>query len=102
MKIIKVNVKEQWEQNYKKEEFISQIIERILTICKFDENFGIDDKLNEVNNESKNIQEKIKNKEELLLKSNEMKKSLIEKITELEDENLKIKIKLLESLGAEL
>jgi len=101
MRIIKTCVQAQWEQNYKKEEFISGIIEQILMICKFDKNFDTCDK-SLINEDIKNIQKKIKNKDELLVKTCEIRKSLIEKMTELENENLKIKINLFESLGIEL
>jgi len=100
MRIIKIPVHDQWEQNYKKEEFINRVIKQILTICKFDKNFNIDDKTNRIDEDIKNTQTKIKSKDQLLLKSDEMRKTLVEKITDLENENCKIKMNLLESLGS--
>lgn len=102
MRIIKTNIKEEWEQNYKKEDFIKCIVEHILTICKFDKNFNVDDKTSGIEESIQITQNKIKNKDELLSKSNDMRKSLIDKISELENENFRMKISLLESLGAEL
>lgn len=99
MRVIKESVKREWEQNYKKEEFIHHIIEHILSICK-NEDFSISNRVSRVEKNIENTQNKIKNKDELLLKSNEMRKSLVDRISELEDENFQIKVKLLESLGS--
>ena len=102
MRIIKMDIKEEWEQNYKKEEFIRHIIEHILIICKYDKNFNIGDKTSRIEESIKNAQDKIKNKDKLLSKSDEMRKSLVDKLTELENENFRMKVNLLESLGLAL
>lgn len=102
MRIIKTCIQEQWEQSYKKEEFISRVIDQILSICKFDKNFDIGDKANRIDEEIVTVQNKIKSKNELLIKSDEMRKNLTEKITELENDNFRMKVNMLESLGAEL
>ena len=102
MRIIKTTIQEQWEQNYKKEEFISRIVEQILMICKHDKNFNIADKVNRIDEDVENTTKKIKSKNELLVKSDEMRKSLVDKLTELENDNFRVKMNLLESLGAEL
>lgn len=101
MKIIPINVNEEWEQNYKREDFINKIIDHILMICKFDKNFEIDD-LNQLDNEIEKLNLKINNKDDLISKSEQIKKSLINNISTLENENIKVKMNLLESLGCEL
>jgi len=101
MRITKICVQENWEQKYKREEFIDCIIEQILTICKFDENF-INKNTDDIDESVDKIKNRIKNKDEILIKSDEIRKSLKGKITELEDKNFKIKMNLLEYLGTEL
>lgn len=101
MKIIKTNVQEDWEQKYKREEFTDRIIEQILMICKFDKNF-MNENIDDMDKDIEAIKNKIKNKNEILDKSNNIKKSLKNKISELENKNFEIKTNLLEYLGAEL
>lgn len=102
MRIIKGDVQKQWEQNYKKEDFISSITEQIFMICKFDNSFNADNNLDKIDGTIEDMKKKNKNKDELLVKSSDMRELLVNKMTELENENFKIKINLLESLGAEL
>jgi len=117
MKIIKMNGQEDWEQKYKREGFkessvpsikeslvpshIDRIIEQILMICKFDKNF-INENIDDIDRDIEEIKNKIKNKNGILNKSNDIRKLLKNKISELENKNFEIKTNLLDYLGAEL
>ena len=101
MKLIRIDVQENREQKYKKEEFITNVVEQIFLICKNDRNFQLEGST-KIDEEIENIKIKVNNKNQLIQKSNEMKKTIIEKINELENENKKIKNNLLESLGQKI
>lgn len=102
MRIIKSNVQENREQNYKKEEFIECVLDQIFMIAKSDDNFKIAQKIDESDKTIKSLEKKIIGKNELLKKSEKLKKEFKEKVSNIENQNFKMKMNLLESLGADI
>lgn len=102
MKIIKSKVQEDREQNYKKEDFIENILDQIFMISKSDESFKIAQNIDQSNKTIKMLEKKINNKISLLKKSDQLKKEFEDKISNIKNQNLTIKINLLELLGAEI
>jgi septal ring factor EnvC (AmiA/AmiB activator) len=81
---------------------IPEIFERIFAICKTDEHFASKDKMQDIEEQTKFINDKIKKQEDLLNKSENIKADLLSKISTLDENNLTIRSQLLESLGSEL
>jgi len=102
MKIIKSNVQEDREQNYKKEEFMECVLDQIFMISKHDKNFQASTKIDSIDKSVGSLKEKISSKNKLLKKSEKLRKEFKEKISNIENQNFKLKMNLLESLGAEL
>lgn len=102
MKIIKSKVQEDREQNYKKEDFIENILDQIFMISKSDESFKMTQNIDQSNKTIKMLEKKINNKISLLKKSDQLKKEFEDKISNIKNQNLTIKINLLELLGAEI
>lgn len=99
MKIEKINsIKETKKSN----SFLSEIVSQIFAICKEDPSFDNQGKLDMIDNQLKEVKEKINRQNKLLDKSKEIKKKLDERLNIL-DNSLTIKREeLLESLGSEL
>jgi len=71
-------------------------------IAKSDGNFKISHEIDKVDETIKMLKEKINNKNKLLKKSEKLKKEFVDKISNIENQNFKLKVNLLESLGTEL
>ena len=100
MKIIKSNVQENREQNYKKEEFMNGVLDQVFMIAKNDDNFQMSNEIESIENTIVSLKEKILNKNKLLKKSENLKKEFVGKLTNLENQNFRLKVNLLESLGS--
>jgi len=90
------------ENANKTQELLPQIVERIFSICKNDPNFTLKDELEIVENKSESIKQKIEKQYELLVKSSELKKDLLERLEVIENQNERKQIELLEAMGSEL
>lgn len=81
---------------------IPQIVDHIFAICKEDPTFENSQQYDQVEQEIKHIQSKIKKQDNLLQQSTEIKRTMYEKIKFLDETNSGIRTRLLESLGSEL
>jgi hypothetical protein len=91
---------EEHSNDYK--ELLPQIIERIFSVCRSDPNFHLKDEMDIIENKSEALLQKIKNQDNLLLKSQELKQDLKQRIEIIENQNNKKQIELLELLGSDL
>lgn len=88
--------------NDKKEAVLPEIVNRIFTICKNDSKFPLKTKIEEIESEIFNLNEKIKKQENLIVKSKNIKKDLNKRINILEASNYDSRERILESLGSEM
>ncbi len=102
MKISVSDLEINLEQNLKKSEFISQVLNTIISICKFDKNFQRDIPESKIDLELIELKNKNKKQDELLKKSNKLLQSINEKNKILEREIYSDRIRILEKLGSEL
>lgn len=83
--------------------FLSSVLNEISLIGSIDPKISnIRDKINKLNEQIKEIEDKVLRKEELLKRAEETKEQYKNQITILDDENFRIKLELLDSLGSEL
>ena len=83
-------------------ELLPQIVERIFSICKTDENFPLKTKMTNIDEQINNINNQMKKQEKLVNQSKELKSNLMVRLTNLKRSNQELRDKLLESLGSEL
>ena len=98
MKIIRCDLfKEKINPN--KEQFIEDILKRIILICKEDKSFESNEKMKKLELLETNLYSKKKRLDNLLIRSVELKNNLKSKISDIENINFKVKTTLLEALG---
>jgi hypothetical protein len=85
-----------------KTEDIPQIIHRIFSICKQDHSFPHKKEMIGLDDESNAIRKKIKSKEEVIKKALKFESQMRNRLSEVQDQNLTKREKILESLGSEL
>ena len=90
------------EQTDKKDQTFSLIIDEIIAICKEDERFFDNSKINKIEDDEVKINEKIKKKMNLLLKSDDLKEDITKKLKMIDQEIFNKRSDLLERLGSEL
>ncbi len=83
-------------------EMLPQIVNRIFSICKTDKSFPLREKITDVDKEIDILKEKIRRQNGLFKQSKKLTFDLNERIQILENRNLNLKERLLESLGSEL
>ena len=83
-------------------EMLPQIVERIFAICKTDSNFPLKQKMNNIDEQIKNLQQRINKQEKLLLQSKQLNSNILSRLSNLKNSNQELRDKLLESLGSEL
>jgi len=84
------------------QELLPQVIERIYAICKTDPNFELKDDLQNVESQIEQLQAKISKQDELLRKSEELTKDIIQRSELLDSQNEGQQLTLLELLGGEI
>jgi septal ring factor EnvC (AmiA/AmiB activator) len=80
---------------------LPEIFERIFYVCKTDENFASKDKMQEIEDQTKEFNQKIKKQEELVNKAEQFKKDFHSKIATIDENNNAIRSQLLDALGSE-
>ena len=85
-----------------KQSSISEVVDRIFTICKTEENFPLKNQVEEVDLELSNLERKIQKQDQLLQQSQEIKNNLEKRINMLDGTIFDLRSNLLESLGSEL
>jgi len=87
--------------NLKKEHW-KTIFDRIFSVCKKDPHFKINNKVEEVDNDIKILEEKLKKNISIVEKAEEFRKDIEYKVSLLNDQNLEIKTKVLGKLGSDV
>ncbi len=101
MEIVRSNTYNNLEQMTNNREFISNIIKRIILICDADSNFsGIKKQIDSINEKYETAKKKINKQEKLLKTSKSLKEEFLTKIEIIDNENSKMRLELLESLGS--
>ncbi len=90
------------EQKKNKAEKIPQIVNRIFAICRNDSNFPLKNEMENVDDRIIDVENKIKKQDNLLKQSSELKNDLVQRIEVIDDNNNRLQMQLLESLGSEL
>jgi hypothetical protein len=85
-----------------KKDAIPEILNRMFTVCQYDESFQGRNNTDELDEKIARINEKIKKQDYLLSKSEQMKTEMNNKIMILEENNVSLRTQLLEALGSEL
>jgi len=88
--------------NDRKEVVLPEIVNRVFAICKNDSRFPLKIKIEEVESEILNLNEKIKKQESLIEKSKNIRRDLDKRKNILEAYNYELREKILESLGSEM
>jgi hypothetical protein len=86
------------EQKTNQTESMSNIINRIFLICKTDKNFQLKEQTKEIENKLKNKRERIDKQNKLLEQANTIYKDINRRVNILHSENNDEKVKLIESL----
>jgi len=83
-------------------EMLPQIVNRIFSICKADDNFPLREQIGTIDARILFIKKKIKKQNDLFKQSQQLTHDLHERLNIQEDRNGNLKERLLESLGSEL
>jgi hypothetical protein len=93
---------EKLEKKKTSKEMLPQVLERIFAICKTDPAFTLKDKLESVEYVIENLNKKIKKKDNLYKQGKKLKKNLETKFELINNSNLELRERILETLGSEL
>jgi hypothetical protein len=85
-----------------KEEFIDKLLLQVLTICREDKSFTTQSKIKKINEYKIELQEKDNKLNILLEKSNKIKEEMEKQLLELNENNTRVKQRLLLQLGSEI
>ena len=86
----------------RQENFFSDIISRIYSICKTDPSFQLKEDIQNIEEHERILKDKISKQDDLLERSKEIKNDILKRISNLEDKNIDLKNTLLERLGSEI
>ena len=86
----------------RQENFISDIVTRIYSICKTDPSFHLKEDIQDIEKYETTLKNKIEKQDDLLERSKGIKNDVLKRISSLEDKNIDLKNTLLERLGSEL
>jgi hypothetical protein len=90
------------EQKEIDKEMLPQIVNRIFSICKADENFPIKKELKTIDDLIKSLEIKAERQDSIVIQSLEIKKNLEARLSDVEEKNFELQSRLLETLGSEL
>lgn len=90
------------QEHKKNEDFLSEVLDRIFLISKTDPFFASKNKTEHIDLQLKETKIKVNKKKDLLKKSNLIESDLSKAVNDLDDQNYKMKVRLLEILGSEL
>jgi len=96
---MKVEIPEQKEIG---KEMLPQIVNRIFSICKADENFPIKKELKTIDDLIESLEIKAERQDSIVIQSLEIKKNLEARLSDVEEKNFELQSRLLETLGSEL
>ena len=102
MKIIKEDSLPSISKLKNKEEFVNQLVQQVMIICKEDKSFSIVKKLKTLDEYKSSLKEKNENLKNLLEKSSKIKEEFDKQITNVDEENVYLKQRLIEHLGGEI
>jgi len=99
---INVTVPDYKREHKKNGDFLSEVLDRIFLISKTDPLFSSKNNTKQLDLQLKDKKLKIKRKKELLQKSLNIESDMIKAVTNLEEQNYTMKVRLLEILGSEI
>jgi len=85
-----------------KEQFINQLIQQVMIICREDKSFSINKKIEKLNVYRDTLKKKDFNLQNLLEKSKKIREGFDKEISEIDEDNTKLKNKLIEYLGGQI
>lgn len=83
-------------------EMLPQIVNRIFSICKEDENFPIKKEMQTIENIIESLEIKAEKQDAVIIQALEVKKNLEKRLSDLEEKNFELQTRLLGTLGSEL
>lgn len=96
MKVILEN-----ENAIKKENWKS-VFDRIFAVCKKDPTFRVNERVEPLNEEVRDLEEKLQKNKEIIIRADEFRKDTERKVKLLDEQNYEIKATVLEKLGSEI
>ena len=93
------NLNREHKQN---ENFLSNVLDQVFSICKNDPNFSVQSKTDKVDNQINSLKAKIKKQSKLLEQANEIEETTFRQLKDISEQNFAMKARLLEILGSEL
>jgi len=99
---INVTVPDYKREHKKNGDFLSEVLDRIFLISKTDPLFASKNNTEKIDLQIKEIEMKIKKKQVLINKSLNLEKDVSKAVSNLEEQNHTMKVRLLEILGSEL
>jgi len=82
-------------------ELLPQVIQRIFSVCKADENFPLRNKIKSIDGKVSSLRKQVIRKMEVARRSKKTREELTDRITDLEYRNEEVKNDLLDFLGSE-
>lgn len=89
-------------QRIKKEELVPTVIDHIFAICKNDVNFTLKEDTSLIESKLAMVDKKLVKQEQLEKNSSKLKKDLLKRIENIDNESFELKYKILETLGSEI
>jgi len=102
MRIIETVPKWKQEQKENNEDFLSTVLNQVFAIAKQDKNFSSKRKNDNLDEEIKTLETKIKKQQNLLEQAKKIEDETFKKVKDLDEQNFAMKSRLLEILGSEL
>lgn len=96
MKVILEN-----ENNIRKENWKS-VFDRIFAVCKKDPVFKVNEKVEPLNEEVRDLEEKLQKNKEIITRADQYRKETERKVKLLDEQNYELKVSVLEKLGSEI
>lgn len=96
MKVILEN-----ENNIRKENWKS-VFDRIFSVCKKDPVFKVNEKVEPLNEEVRDLEEKLQKNKEIITRADQYRKETERKVKLLDEQNYELKVSVLEKLGSEI
>ena len=102
MKVIKPDPLLSISKLKNKEEFVNQLMQQVICICREDKTITINSKIKKLNEYKNTLLEKDNKLNILLEKSNKIKEGIQKQLIEINEDNLRLQERLINQLGSEL
>ena len=102
MNIEKIEFNNYSSSKVKQEDLLSSVMDQVFAIFLEDKSVSANVKISEVDEKIQALRVKVAKQDKLLAESEKLKSEMAHKLSEREDENVRLKGSLLESLGSSL